>query len=221
MPLLGQASGGWTESSSALRILHVGVRNSVGVLTDDAFTQTNPPIVTTAGTISTNCDTSVLGVLSGSIAFSRPDGGSNEIGGPVTVAASGVTALQASLCRPLGMFLNTAVGNAFENQPAVASNKNTYVSSQGTYASQLFETQALAADGAYAQGNDLVYTTGMPLMASANGYLMPAVDSAGADLTGGNNSLENINSALSVTIMGILKMPADSTQDEIVYDQRI
>jgi hypothetical protein len=193
----------------------------VGVLTDDAFTQTNPPIVTTAGTISTNCDTSVLGVLSGSIAFSRPDGGSNEIGGPVTVAASGVTALQASLCRPLGMFLNTAVGNAFENQPAVASNKNTYVSSQGTYASQLFETQALAADGAYAQGNDLVYTTGMPLMASANGYLMPAVDSAGADLTGGNNSLENINSALSVTIMGILKMPADSTQDEIVYDQRI
>ena len=43
MPLLGQASGGFTESSSALRLLHVGVRNTVGILTDDAFTQTNPP----------------------------------------------------------------------------------------------------------------------------------------------------------------------------------
>lgn len=47
MPLLGQASGQWLESSSALRILHAGVRNTVGVLTTDAFTQTNPPIVTT------------------------------------------------------------------------------------------------------------------------------------------------------------------------------
>ena len=73
MPLLGQASGGFTESSSALRLLHVGVRNTVGILTDDAFTQTNPPLVTTAGTISENVDTAVAGVLSGSVAFTRPD----------------------------------------------------------------------------------------------------------------------------------------------------
>jgi len=32
MALLGQASGGFTESNSALRILHVGVRNTVTVL---------------------------------------------------------------------------------------------------------------------------------------------------------------------------------------------
>jgi hypothetical protein len=222
MPLLGQASGGWTESSSALRILHVGVRNSVGVLTDDAFTQTNPPIETLAATISSNVDTTVLGVLSGSIAFTRPDGGSNEIGGPVTVAASGVTALQAALTRPVGLFLNTAVGNAFENQPAVASNKNTYVSAQGTYANRLFETRAVAAGGAYAQGDALTYTTGMTLMASVNGYLTPAVDSAGASLAATNMSLEQVNAAPGgTTILGVLKMPADSVQTEIVYDQRI
>ena len=43
MALLGQASGGFTESSSALRILHIGVRNTVGQLSANAFTQTNPP----------------------------------------------------------------------------------------------------------------------------------------------------------------------------------
>jgi hypothetical protein len=84
MPLAGQASGGWTESSSALRILHVGVRNTVGVLTDDSFTQTNPPFSFGAGTVSTapGALTEVLGILSGSVAFTRPDAGSNFIGGP-------------------------------------------------------------------------------------------------------------------------------------------
>jgi hypothetical protein len=221
MPLLGQASGGWTESSSALRILHVGVRNTVGVLTDDAFTQTNPPIETTAVTVSDNVDTGVLGVLSGSVAFTRPDDGPNAIGGPVTVAASGITALQATLVRPLGLFINTAVGNAYENTPGPASGKGPYCSSQGTYASQLFETQALAAAGAYAQGADLVYTTGMELGASDNGYLAPLVDSAGADFSTGG-FLEDTNSTVSgVTTIGVLKMPADSEQAELVFDQRI
>jgi hypothetical protein len=224
MPLLGQASGGWLESSSALRILHVGVRNSVGTLSADAFTQTNPPIRTTTTLISTNVDTTVLGCLSGSVAFSRPDSGSNDIGGPVTVAASGITALQAILTRPLGMFINTAAGNSFENQPAVASNKSPYVSGQGTYASQLFETQALVTAAAYTAADDLTYTTGMPLGASDNGYLYPMVDSAGADYTAGG-FLENTNSvpaaAGGVTILGLLKMPSDSTQSEIVFDQRV
>jgi hypothetical protein len=223
MPLLGQASGGWTESSSALRLLHVGVRNTVGILTDDAFTQTNPPIVTTAATISDNVDTATLGVLSGSVSFTRPDVGANYIGGPNTVAAGGITALQASLIRPLGLFINTAVGNAYENTPGPASGKGPYVSAQGTYASQLFETAALAAAGAYAQGDALVYTTGMALAASDNGYLTPRVDSAGADIsTTTAFFLEATNSAVGgATTIGILKMPSDSTQPEIVFDQRI
>ena len=73
MALLGQASGGFTESSSSLRILHVGIRNTVGVLCEDAFTQSNPPVE--AANISDQVDTSTLGVLSGSVAFTRADGG--------------------------------------------------------------------------------------------------------------------------------------------------
>ena len=79
MALLGQASGGFTESSSALRILHVGVRNTLGQLTADAFTQTNPPVTTDVDRISASAgmQTNVLGVLSGSIAFTRSDEGVN------------------------------------------------------------------------------------------------------------------------------------------------
>lgn len=200
MPMLGQASGGFTESSSALRLLHVGVRNTVGILTDDAFTQTNPPIVTGAGTISDNVDTSVSGVLSGSVAFTRPDQGSNYIGGPV----AGLTTANPNV-RPLGLFINNAAGYAYENQPAAASGKGPYVSAMGTYASQLFETENLNS------GADLTYTTGQFLYASQNGYL--------TNVAADNNRYEQ--AADGVTTIAILKMPADSVQNEIVFDQRI
>lgn len=236
MPMLGQASGGFTESSSALRLLHVGVRNTVGILCDDAFTQTNPPIITTAATISDNVDTSVLGVLSGSVAMTRPDQGSNYIGGPGTstiVAASGAgtatTPGASSLpqaYQPLGLFINSAAGNAYENQPAAASGKCPYVSAMGTYASQLFESQALVTNGALTIGDDLTYITGVPLIASINGYLMPARAWSGAanvnqDLVTIALQSAILNSASSSTTIGILKMPADSVQNEIVFDQRI
>ena len=227
MPMLGQASGGFTESSSALRILYVGVRNSAGILTDDAFTQTNPPIVTTASTISTNVDTSVFGVLSGSVAFTRPDQGTNYIGGN---AESLANALLETYVKPLGLFINSAAGNAFENQPAAASGKGPYVSGMGTYASQLFETQAIGTNtaGGIVAGDDLTYTTGQRLIASRNGYLMPstAINTAGAavescDAANLSAEVEHGATAGTSTIIGLLKMPADSVQNEIVFDQRI
>ena len=203
MAMLGQASGGFTESSSALRILHLGVRNTVGVLTDDSFTQANPPVVTVAGTLSDQADQTVLGVLSGSVAFTRPDEGANFIGGPNSGAAA---------CRPLGVFINTANGNSYENTPGTASGKGPYVSSQGCYANNLFETQVLDdADGT--QGNDLTYATGDILFASQNGYLTNSPTQ--------EDGHEDEAVADSNTTLGILKMPADATQDEIVYDQRI
>jgi len=223
MPMLGQASGGFTESSSALRILHVGVRNTVGILTDDAFTQTNPPIVTTTSTISDKVDTSVLGVLSGSVAFTRPDQGSNYIGGNAESLAS---ALLETYVRPLGLFINSAAGNAYENQPAAASGKGPYVSAQGTYGNQLYETQALAAVAGIAQGDDLRYTVGQELVASRNGYLMPrtAINTAGAavvSLDAATITAEVEHGLTASTTIGILKMPADSIRNEIVFDQRI
>lgn len=232
MALLGQASGGWTESSSALRILHVGVRNTVGVLTDDSFTQTNPPIITTAGTISTSPGalTEVLGVLSGSVAFTRPDAGSNFIGGPTKAAM----ALPASVTQvlPLGCFINSAAGNPYENLPAVASGKGPYVAAMGTYGSRLFETQLLVATTGtvVAAGTALTYVAGQKLVASQNGYLMPSVVYNGAALVavdntaggGAYNTLESVNAgAVVATTIGVLKMAPDSVQTEIVFDQRI
>jgi len=205
MPLLGQASGGWTESSSALRILHVGIRNSVGVLTTDAFTQTNP-VGSLGGAhaapTSAGFDSSILGVLGGSVAFSRGDagGGSNEIGGPpATANVAGVV--------PLGVFINTAAGNDFENQPAVASDKGPYVSGQGTYGNSLFETSSNAAAA-------ITYTTGDALYASENGFLT----NAAADEY--NQAAVN-NAAFAELVIGVVKMPNDIVQAELVYDQRI
>lgn len=232
MPLTGQASGGWTESSSALRILHVGVRNTVGVLTDDSFTQTNPPIITTAGTVSTSPGalTEVLGVLSGSVAFTRPDAGSNFIGGPTKTAM----ALPADVTQvlPLGCFINNATGNPYENLPGVASGKGPYVAAMGTYGSRLFETQLLVATSGtvVAAGTALTYVAGQKLVASQNGYLMPSVVFNGAALVavdntaggGAYNTLESVNAgAVVATTIGILKMAPDSVMNEIVFDQRI
>lgn len=205
MPLLGQASGGFTESSSALRILNVGIRNTVGVLTSDSFTQTNPPAVTGATTITTQVDTTKRGVLSGSVAFARPDagGGSNFVGGPgiATQAAAGAgVALASPASVVLGVFINSANGNPYENTPGPASGKGPYVSAMGTYGNALFETQNIDTAAA------LVYAVGNELVASKNGYL---------------TNVNDANNRYATTVIGILKMPADAVQNELVYDQRI
>jgi len=204
MPLLGQASGGFTESSSALRILNVGIRNTVGVLTSDSFTQTNPPAVTGAATITTQVDTTKRGVLSGSVAFARPDagGGSNYVGGPgiLTTAAAGPATPTSPASVVLGVFINSANGNPYENTPGPASGKGPYVSAMGTYGNALFETQNLNSGAA------LTYAVGDSLLASWNGYL---------------TNVNNANNYYATTVIGILKMPADAVQNELVYDQRI
>ena len=200
MAMLGQASGGFTESSSSLRILHLGIRNTVGQLAEDCYTQTNPPVITSATSVTSQLtDTTLSGVLSGSVAFTRGD---NQVGGPDN---------GESACVPLGIFINSANGNSFENTPgaSLASNKGPYVSGQGTYANALIETQAVGVMG-FA---NLSYAAGDILFASLNGYLT----NGSAD----NGHEEGAGVAAGNTTLGILKMPADATQDEIVYDQRI
>lgn len=217
MSLNGQATGGWTESSSALRILYVGHRNSTGVLAADAFTQSNPAVISTSGTVSTNVDTTALGVLSGSVAFTRPDAGENYVGGP----KEGLAATQAVFVRPLGLFINSANGNAFENTPGPASGKGPYTSSQGTCGSMLFETNVLAGASV---GGVISYVNGMDLIASRNGFLMPrtaVVSAAAVALDNSNNASEVANGNSASTLIGVLKMSPDSTMNELVFDQRI
>ena len=225
MPMQGQASGGWTESTSALRLLHVGIRNTVGILTDDSFTQNNPPVVVAANTISAQVNTQLNGIISGSVAFTRPGAGPNFIGGPNEAGAAN----QKAFIQPLGCFINDANGYPYTNLPAQASGKGPYVSAQGTYGNALFETQIL--DGTnitnFATGDAIVYVTGMGLIASRNGYLMPAAayDGGGVwrSLDAVLNSAQStlIATVLSSTLIGVLKMPADAVQGDLVYDQRI
>jgi hypothetical protein len=231
MPLLGQASGGFTESSSALRLLYAGVRNSVGVLTDDSFTQTNPPVVAT--NISAQVDQNVNGVLSGSVCFARPDAGSNRVGGPGDQAAIAAAPAQAVGYAPLGCFINTATGNAYENLPGQASGKGPYMSSQGTYGNGLFETVLIDDTGDAVNagaGTAITYIVGQELMASLNGYLMPKVvlgtdgnlDDADLAALSAEQAVKGAVPGFSVsTTIGIVKMPPDSVQNEVVYDQRI
>lgn len=217
MALLGQASGGFTESSSALRILHVGVRNTVGQLAASAFTQANPVSGANNNTAAPGLLTNVLGVLSGSIAFAQT-GSTNEHGGPAQGSAV------------LGVFINNASGNAFENQPGVASNRGPYVSAQGTYANLLYETVNVDS------GVDITasYVPGAALFPSVNGFLTTfqsdanhdhatsialetALAGAGAaDIAGATASLQ-----AGLGAMAIVKITPDSTSDELVYDQRI
>jgi hypothetical protein len=168
--------------------------------------------------------TGTLGVLSGSIAFARSDAGPNFIGGP---AEAGIVAPASGIhIVPLGCFINSAAGNAYENLPGAASGKGPYMSGQGTYGNRLYETNTLASTGGVAAGTALTYNTGAKLLASRNGYLMPArVYSGGVYVTidVANHSAEVANGATAgaSTVIGILKMPPDSVQTEIVYDQRI
>jgi len=223
--ILGEASGGWTESSSALRLLQPGIRNSLDVLVDDAFTQTNPPNVRTAGTVSTQVNTRMFGVPGGSIAFVRPDAlGEGFVGGNVEGLDD---ASLETFVRPLGVFINNANGNAYENLPGQASGKGPYMSSQGVYGNALFETQILDGDAitGFATGDTIPYVAGVELIASRNGYLMPrdAIDGGGTvrslDVAGCAAEVEHGRSAS--TLIAILKVPADSNINELIYDQRI
>lgn len=213
MALLGQASGGFTESSSALRILHVGVRNTVGQLVADAFTQSNPAFGAAAGqTQAPGLLTNVLGVLSGSVAFSR--GTTNEHGGVGSGVAPAGTAV-------LGVFINNASGNAFENQPGVASNRGPYVSAQGTYANLLYETRNATTGAALVEA----YAPGVALFPSLNGFLTTFEGNVNHDhplssaLIAGNLAAADLRNGVGA--MAILKIAPDSTSDELVYDQRI
>jgi hypothetical protein len=202
MALLGQASGSWLESSSSLRILHMGIRNSTGMYAASAFTQTNPP--TPASQPQPECrgfNSAVMGVLSGSVCFAQStpkgsDTASGAVGGPTNGLAV------------LGVFINHASGNSFENTPGLASGIGPYASGQGTYANSLFETHDTDAGNDDNRGASLTYAVGSNLVASQSGYLTASTASHVHAVAGG-------------TVIGVCRVAPDARFDELVYDQRI
>lgn len=203
---LGQGSGDFAETSARIQAFHIGFRNSVGILSPDAFTQANPVAVTgihASSPSTTLAGVSQLGVLGGSVAFTRPDAGNGYIGGPVEGSADD------TLVKPLGLFINDANGNAFENTPGVASNRGPYFSGQGCFGLSVYETQNLETGAALTwSAGDLVY-------ASRNGLL--------TNLNDDGNSYESYEASADNTgvVMGVVKVAPDADNSLLVIDLRV
>lgn len=204
----GQGSGDFRETSARVQLLHVVTRNAQGILTPDAFTQANPPVVTNVlGKSTTLASISKVGVLGGSIAFTRPDYGNGFHGGP---NAAGYVAG----CKPLGIFINDAIGNAFENTPGVASGRGPYVCGSGScVALSVYETKSQALSGGPAIGTAITYAPGDKVYASANGLITNLLTDA----------YEYQVSAFvyNCTLMGVVKVAPDANSSLLVIDLRV
>lgn len=194
----GQSSGDFRETSGRVQLYHVVTRNSMGLLAPTGFTQANPPVVVT-NVSTTLAGISKVGVLGGSVAFTRPDVGNNYIGGPhPTPGTAGV--------RPLGFFLNDALGNAFENTPGVASGRAPYVCGSGSCVGlSIYETKNISSGAA------LTWAVGDLVFASQNGLA--------TNVAADNNRSETI--AQGPTILGVVKVAPDANSSLLVLDLRV
>ncbi len=221
MGIGGQESGPGLNQG-ALRILYSLIKDTIPVLSSDGFTQANPNVVTTPSAVSTTLPANVKrGVLGGSVAFTRPDVGANTVGGAVLVSAAYVVGT-----RPLGLFINDAAGNAYENLPAAASGKSPFLRG-GSVGVKLYETQkqttvsysggAVGAGGVV--GTALTYNVGDKLYASVNGLLTNDFTDSyefqwiQAGLLG--SGVSGACSEPNVTRLGTVIAPPDSTSSEM------
>lgn len=144
---------GQVEAGGLLKILYLGVRNSIEGLEATAFTKSN-----TVGTAQLAANTTTapilkLGCLAGSVAAIH--------GADVLGAGTGP---QDAI---VGLFVNDLAGNAYESSSAAASGKGVYVMGLGTYEVNVYETHSY--DGAT---NILSsYAAGKKLYCSQNGLL--------------------------------------------------
>jgi len=207
----GQSSGDFKETSGRVQLFHVVTRNSLGVLTPDAFTQANPPVVTNVlGKSSTLTNITKVGVLGGTLAFTRPDVGNGYHGGPV--APGGVYAAGQ---RPLGFFLNDSIGNAFENTPGVASGRGPYVCGSGSCVGlSVYETKSQGLSGGPAIGTALIWAVGDKVYASANGLATNNIlDAYERNVVAATNA--------DVTLIGIVKVIPDANSALLALDLRV
>jgi len=145
-----------TEQGGYLKILYLGVRNSIEGLEAAAFTKTY------AGTQLVNNptvkDVKKLGCLAGSVAAVHGSGVLGAGTGPQDAV--------------VGLYVNDLAGNAYESSSAAASGKGVYVMGMGTYEVGVFETHDATNNPAL----DIwaSYAPGAKLYCSANGLLTTA-----------------------------------------------
>lgn len=209
MNIGGQASGDFRLSQGALRILYSVTKDTIMSLAADGLSQANPNVVTTAANKSTTIPANVKkGVLGGSCAMTRPDVGPNTVGGAVLV-----TGAYVAKTRPLGLFINDAAGNAFENTPGVASGKAPFLRG-GSCGVKLYETQQqVGASTALTYGiGDLVY-------ASVNGLLtnrwQDSYEAQWITAASTGSGTAGAASEPDCTRMGCVLAPPDATSSEM------
>jgi hypothetical protein len=132
----------------ALRILFPGDRNSLSTLAPGSFTRQNY---------------GAAGMTSARITADTPDG---ALAGMVAEYAGDYQVqIYTTSNKPVGVFINDAAGSPFENTPAVASGKLTFMRSMGSYETDIYETILEVGAGA------VVYAVGGVLYASKWGML--------------------------------------------------
>ena len=222
MGIGGQESGPGLNQG-ALRILYSLLKDSIPVLASDGFTQANPSVVSTLSAVSTTLPANVKrGVLGGSVAFVRPDAGANVVGGAALVSAAYV-----AKTRPLGLFINDAAGNAYENLPAVASGKSPFLRG-GSVGVKIYETAiqttALYSAGSWALtgatvGTAITYAIGDKLYASVNGLLTnrfeDSYEAQWIAVAASGSGTSGAPSPNDVTKMGTVLAPPDSDSSEM------
>jgi hypothetical protein len=212
MSMNGQSSGDFRETSGRVQLFHIVTRNSVGVLTGDSFTQANPPVVTGNSALKSTTLSGITkaGVLGGSVAFTRAAAGNNVIGGPAVTTPGDPPTGYATGIRPLGIFLNDAAGNAYENTPGPASGRGPYVCGSGSCVGlTIYETQIQLGGS---KGNTITYAPGDLLYASVNGLITNVVGDAYEGQSG---------AAATPTVIGVLKAAVDATTPMLIVDLRI
>jgi hypothetical protein len=147
-------------------------------------------------------------VLGGTVAFTRPDAGNGYHGGPVLISAAYSVTLKV-----LGIFINDALGNPYENTPGIASGRGPYLAGRGSVGVSLWETQQQIS-----ASTTLVYSVGNLVYASVNGLLTNRI----ADAYEYNVTVPASQADPDfVTIIGIVKVAPDANNDLMVIDLRI
>ena len=214
----GQSSGDFTLTQGALRILYSVIKgDTIPDLTEDAFTQLNPNVIVAAAAVSTTLPVNVKrGTLGGSVAFIRPDIGGNAVGGAVRVGGAYV-----ANTRPLGLFLNDALGNANENTPAVGSGKGPFLRG-GAAGVKLYETQAQVTAGGVTIGDPITYAVGNFLYASVNGYLtnrwLDSYEAQWITTAASGSGAGGIAAEPDLTRMGVVLSIPDSASAELFFE---
>lgn len=156
-----------------LNILYVGHRSTLGLLNNAGFTKSNAvgnPQLANNQTLIPYQD--IKGVLGGSVAAIA----GNDVIGPAGAAGPDD--------KVIGLFINNAAGNPFENSPAASSGYCPYVCGMGEYEVDVFETQDVTgAPIPLPQPGEKLYSSQNGLLTTVNG-LPGCVVPAGATAIG-------------------------------------